>query len=50
VIRDAIRDTMSCAVCGYARGKPGVPLACLCRGWVVFLRGFLARREGHRPS
>ena len=41
---DAIHDTVTCSVCGYARGKRGVPLACCCRGWVVLLRNFLARR------
>jgi hypothetical protein len=41
VIRDAIHDTVTCPVCGYARGKHGVPLACCCRGWVVFWRSFI---------
>lgn len=46
---DAIRDTVTCSVCSYARGKPGVPLTCRCRGWVTFLRDFLVER-GRKSS
>jgi hypothetical protein len=44
VIGDVFRDTVTCPVCGFARGTR-VPLACCCRGWVAFLRGFLATRS-----
>lgn len=45
MIYDAIRDTVTCSVCGFARGRRGGPrLACCCRGWVVFLRQFLGGR------
>jgi len=37
---DTFRDTVTCAVCGCARGTR-VRLPCCCRGWVAFWRGFL---------
>lgn len=41
-MRDPFQHTVTCSVCGYARGIRGVYLACCCRGWVAFWRAFLA--------
>ena len=41
MIFDAIHDTVTCSVCGFARCTCGNRLACCCRGWVAFWRQFL---------
>lgn len=37
MIGDPFRDTVTCSVCGFARGTR-VRLLCNCRGWIAFWR------------
>ena len=48
MIFDAIHDTVTCSVCGYARGIHGAGLQCLCCGWVAFFRSFMAADRARR--
>jgi hypothetical protein len=42
---DPFTHTVTCTVCGFARGIRGVKLACLCRGWVVHWREILTSQN-----
>lgn len=45
MIYDAIHDTVTCAVCGFARSRRGNHLKCMCHNWVVFWREYLGGRS-----